>query len=844
MSKLYIYFTFFILFITIGKLADAQDEKAENNIEKSSPEAAPAKRTKVPKPKPYATVITSEAKTSIGFFKVHEVKDRYYFEIPNTMLGRDILVVSRIMNAPPKTSPSGERGTMFSGDQIGENMIAFIKGQDNRIFLELRMEIENGTDSTDGVSKALKANEAQPLVASFDIKAFTPDSNGVVIDMTDYISGDNDILFFDKRVKKGAGGITTIDAKASYIQSVKPFPINIEIATIKNYKTPNGVFLTYGLNTSMVLLPKEPMMPRYEDPRVGYFSNKIIDFDAQKNGADIRGYVARWRLEPKPQDMDKYFKGELVEPQKPIIIYIDPATPKKWVPYLIAGINDWQKAFEQAGFKNAIMGKEAPADDPNWSLQNALYSAIVYKPSKTPNASGPHVSDPRSGEILETHINWYHNVQTLIRQWYFVQCANVDTAARKPEFSNELMGSLIRFVSSHEVGHTLGLKHNFGSSSTMPVELLRNKAWVEANGHTPSIMDYARFNYVAQPEDNISEKGLFPRIGAYDKWAIQWAYTIIPKANTPDDEQPVLNKWVADSLGANPYLFYGAQGLSDPRSQAEVIGDNPMVANDYGIKNLKAILPHLMDWVNQPNDDYGAVREMHKTLVGQYQRYLGHVLGYLTGRYITYNSNDNTPEVKYIPKEKQKEALAFFNKHYFVTPAWLLYDPQIISYYGSLPREFTVNQESLINILLGSSIQRNISNQSFYEVNDTYRLEEFLKDLDNYILSDILSGKPLPDYHRRNLQRIYISGLAGKIIPGATTETRVGPFLFTIDANADKLTDAYTILKVHIAALDSQLKKAVQQSADSDVKEHLIYLQGILDNALKATLKATPKKGK
>jgi hypothetical protein len=359
---------------------------------------------------------------------------------------------------------------------------------------------------------------------------------------------------------------------------------------------------------------------------VGYFtSQQITDFDRNPQGVERIRYIRRFRLEPKPEDMEKYKRGELVEPVKPIVYFIDPTTPKKWVPYLILGVNDWAKAFEQAGFKNAIIAKEAPSKDKDstWSLEDASHNAIVYKPSDIANASGPSIIDPRSGEIMETHINWYHNVMSLLRNWYMVQTAAVDPQARKMVFDDELMGQLIRFVSSHEVGHTLGLRHNFGSSSTVPVEKLRDKAWVEATGHTPSIMDYARFNYVAQPEDKIEQIGLFPRIGDYDNWAIEWGYRLFPQFNSPEAEIGYLNKWTIDKV-KNQRLWWGdGEGnRDDPRSQTEDLGDNAMKASSYGIKNLQRIMPKLPEYTKLPDEDYEGLREMYNQVTGQFGRYL------------------------------------------------------------------------------------------------------------------------------------------------------------------------------------------------------------------------------
>src|SRR5688572_17251818 len=505
---------------------------AGTSIGQNAGGAPPTPRTPSTGPKPYSEVITSKAQTNKGLFVTHRVDDKYYFEIPDSLLNREILVVNRISKAP-----AGARAGTFgyAGDPISDNVISFEKGPGNRIFLRTISYSERGRDSA-GMYLSVKNSNVQPINAAFDVKAYAQDSvskaRGSVIDVTDYLMGDNDVLFFDARVKRGLS-LTNYQKDNSYVLDVKAFPTNIEIKTVKTFlrtappppgqqPTPgqSGSPTTFELNSSMVLLPAVPMRPRYFDPRVGYFATSYTDFDANPQGVERISMVTRWRLEPKPGDEAKYLRGELVEPKKQIVYYIDPATPQKWIPYLIAGVNDWNVAFEKAGWKNAIVAKLAPKNDPTWSLEGAGHSAIVYKPSDIPNASGPHVHDPRTGEILESHINWYHNVMNLVRDWYFIQTAAVDPRARSLRFPDSLMGKLIQFVSAHEVGHTLGLRHNFGSSSTIPVENLRNKTWVEQHGHTPSIMDYARFNYVAQPEDNIGELGLFPRIGEYDKWAI------------------------------------------------------------------------------------------------------------------------------------------------------------------------------------------------------------------------------------------------------------------------------------------------------------------------------------
>ena len=367
----------------------------------------------------------------------------------------------------------------YAGDQIGSNVIRFEKGPNNKLFLKKVSFDEISKDSTQAMYKAVTNSNVLPIVAAFDIKVLPTDSTATVIDFTDYISGDNDVLFFSGNAKN-AFQVGGYQSDKSYINDVKSYPVNIEIKTVKTYskgggssltaRTPgagvstSNVLYTLELNSSMVLLPQAPARQRFFDPRVGYFARSYTDFDVNPQGVKDISIIVRWKLEPRAEDVEKYKRGELVEPKKQIIYYIDPATPKKWVPYLIQGVNDWQDAFEKAGFKNAIVAKPAPApwEDSTWSLEDARYSAIVYKPSVVANASGPNVHDPRSGEILESHINWYHNVMNLLRNWYFIQCAPTDPRARKMEFDDELMGQLILFVSSHEVGHTLWLRHNFG----------------------------------------------------------------------------------------------------------------------------------------------------------------------------------------------------------------------------------------------------------------------------------------------------------------------------------------------------------------------------------------------
>ncbi|HEX2536531.1 MAG TPA: zinc-dependent metalloprotease, partial [Chitinophagaceae bacterium] len=624
--------------------------------------------------RPFSEIIPARARTSKGLFTVHGVDDKLFFEIPDSLLQREILIVNRIAR-----SGAGARNGFlgYAGDPIGDNVISFERGPNNKIFLRSISYQEMARD-TAGLYQSVRNSNIQPIVAAFDIRSVHRDSasgtSGSVIEVTDYLMGDNDLLFFSARTKR-ALGIGQYQREYSYIDTVRAFPSNVQIRTVKTYlRTPQPApgqspIISFGgaaaspttfeLSSSMILLPARPMQARYFDPRVGYFSTGYTDFDLNPQGVERVRMVTRWRLEPKEGEEAKYLRGELVEPKKPIVFYIDPATPRKWVPYLIKGVNDWQVAFEKAGFKNAIYALEAPTNDPEWSIDNAKYSAIVYKPSDIPNASGPHIHDPRTGEILESHINWYHNVMNLLRNWYFVQTAAVDPRARTTRFEDSLMGELIRFVSSHEVGHTLGLRHNFGSSSTVPVEQLRNKAWLEANGHTPSIMDYARFNYVAQPEDNITSKGLFPRIGDYDLWAIEWGYRWFPEAKSPEAEVPILNKLTIEKLKNKRNWFITESDPDDPRAQNEDLGDNAVKAGTYGILNLKRIVTRLPEWTRVPNKSYESLEELYTNLVTQFGRYMGHVSKNIGGVMTTPKTVEQAGVVvEFTPRARQKEAMA------------------------------------------------------------------------------------------------------------------------------------------------------------------------------------------
>jgi hypothetical protein len=794
-------------------------------------------------PRPYKDVITPRAITDTGLFQVHKIDDRYFFEIGDSLLGRDILIVNRLSKAS-----AGMRNGFFgyAGDQIGQSVIRFDKGPNNKLFLRNISYAEYARDSTSPMFTAVNKSNVQPISASFDIRAFSKDSSGIVIEMTDYINSDNDVLYFNGAIKSTMR-IGGQQSDKSYISSVRAYPLNIEIAAVKTYSRlagglgaqggPTGSSnITVELNSSFILLPQTPMQPRYFDPRVGYFAIGYTDFDINPQGVEAIRLIQRWRLEPRKEDLEKYRRGELVVPEKPIVFYIDPATPKKWIPYLIQGVNDWQSSFEKAGFKNAIVGKLAPtkSEDPEWSLEDARYSAIVYKPSDIANASGPRISDPRSGEIMESHINWYHNVMELIHNWYFIQCAPVDTAARKMIFDDELMGQLIRFVSSHEVGHTLGLRHNYGSSSTIPVEKLRDKAWVEANGHTPSIMDYARFNYVAQPEDHVGRAGLFPRIGDYDKWAIEWGYKLLPQFKSAETEQSFLNSWVIEKLKDNRLWFGTETNPDDPRSQREQVGDDAMKGSMYGIRNLQRIVPNLIEWTKEPNKDYSNLREMYSTLTGQFSQYMAHVVKYVGGIMETPRTVEEKGAVyEVVPKAKQKEAVEFLNRQLFNTPAWLINNDIFNRTGGNALTTIGTLQDNILNRLLSTGTLTKLIDAEAELGSRAYSITELFNDLENGIWSELPAKKRI-DVYRRNLQKSYVEILEGLLSSRSSGSGTNVVILIGGGGGAPNLdkSDIRSVARAQLVALRSEIRTASTVISDPMSKYHLRDIMARIDKLL------------
>jgi hypothetical protein len=770
----------------------------------------------------YDKVIPSGAKSMKGMFTTHFTDNKWYFEIPDSLLKRYILAVTRYVNMPQGIN-------LYGGEKANEQTIYFEKGAGNKLLLRACLYKDIASDTNQVIQLAINNSTVNPIVAALDIKAINPANNNLVVEVTDLFRKESPIFSLNAAMKTETKLSAFADDR-SFLNSIKSYPINVEIKTTKTYSSSGSIpaaaltgSVTLDLNTSLVLLPKEPMRKRLFDERVGYFTNSYVLYSDDSQQAKKLAFIQRYRLEPKPEDLEKYKRGELVEPKKQIVYYIDPATPKKWRPYLIAGVNDWQKAFEQAGFKNAIIGKEWPVEDTTMSLEDARFSVIRYFASDKANAYGPRISDPRSGEIIESHVGWYHSVMRLLQSWYMLQVGAIDPRARKMTFDDELMGDLIRFVSSHEIGHTIGLRHNMGASSQTPVELLRNKKWVEANGHTVSIMDYARFNYVAQPEDSISKAGIYPRIGAYDKWAIQWGYKMIFDTKNEQDDHKILNKLIIDSLAADPKLWFGGEGKNeDPRSQSEDLGDDAMKASDYGLKNLRRIIPQLVTWTAEDGDLYENLKNVHKGAVSEYSRFLYHVMKNMAGQYVTLKSTDETGAVyRPIEKEKIKAVVDYVGRQLFEAPLWL-YPDEITRNISVDPiKAIVMQQNQFLRIFLSPVMLSNLL-QIDLKAGYNYPISEYLEDLQSTIWIDFTKDKT-KNMYRRSEQRFYVELLAGLINTKRIVDGKA--------ATEVELTDVHLIARQHL----QELRKSVKQlkASDSIDKLHLKEMNKQIELILK-----------
>ena len=770
--------------------------------------------------KPYSKVITKEAKTDKGLFDVHVVDGNHFYEIPDSLFNKEMLMVSRIA----KTAS----GIGFGGGKINTQVLRWEK-KNKKVLLRV---VSYGIVAADSlpVHEAVLNSNFEPILQSFDIKAYHKNDStaATVIQVDDFLVKDINAIgmpeFYRKRYK-----VSRLDEKRSFIDSIRSYPRNVEARHVKTYfakEAPSNRSLgsiSVEINNSMILLPEEQMKRRYFDRRVGWFARGQTDYGLDAQESKTITYLDRWRLEVKDEDKEKYAAGELVEPKKQIVYYVDRATPEQWVPYIKQGIEDWQVAFEAAGFKNAIIAKDPPTkeEDPEWSPEDVRYSVVRYLASPIPNANGPHVSDPRSGEILESDINWYHNVMTLLRNWFFVQTAAINPDAQGVAFKDEVMGRLIRFVSSHEVGHTLGLPHNMGSSVAYPVDSLRSASFTKKYGTAPSIMDYARFNYIAQPGDE--GVALMPDIGIYDKHAIRWGYKPILDTSA-EDEKSILDGWILEHAG-DPLYRFGHQQIGDvvdPSSQTEDLGDDAIKASQYGIANLKRIVPKLVEWTAEDGKNYDDLETLYGQVLSQYNRYMGHVSNNIGGVYEHHKTYEQEGAV-YTPvsKEHQKNCMTFIQNELFKTPTWMMDNDLFskIEYSGSVERIRRMQERTLNNMLRLGKLARLIENETMNGT-QAYSIIEMMSDLRKGIWSELRSGRKI-DTYRRNLQKAHVDRLA--YLMTAKSEGKkpeFGGYQKSTVINTSQ-SDIRSLARAELNTIQRQARNASAKTSDTMSKYHL-----------------------
>jgi hypothetical protein len=753
----------------------------------------------------YYDIITDDAVTEEGLFSVHQVNSKLYFEIPDSLLGRELLLVSRIVRA--------QTGTGYGGLRLNNYVLRWEKSGE-KILLRNVMH-QSVADTSASIYKAVRAANFEPIIAAFKIESAGPDGVSSLIEVTDLFT--TDVPEFSPRERfRGR----RVDSDRSYIERFRAFPENVEVTnvlTMQSENVPSGGSLrsiSMMINFSFLQLPEVPMQPRLHDERVGYFSVQQVDYSRPEHRAERRRYITRWRLERSDDEPDE---NGLYEPKKPIVFYVDPGTPEFLVDYVIQGVNDWQPAFEQAGFRNAIIGKKAPVDDPEFSMEDARYSMVRWMPSTVMNAFGPHVNDPRSGEIITSSIGMFHNVQNLLRNWYFVQGGAVDERMQNLPMPDSLMGRLVRMVVAHEVGHTLGLPHNMKSSATVPTDSLRSPTFTHKYGTTPSIMDYARMNYVAQPGDGAY---MFPIVSIYDKFAVEWGYTPISEAKSADEEKPFLNR-IAARQEDEPMLLFGNLSTYDPTQQREALGENHVKSTRYGIENIKRIMTFIVDAAGQEGDDFQTLSELYDTVIQQRNWWLGHVVNWVGGIYSERKVyGQDGPVYTPVPRERQVEALQYLLDEAFQTPHYLL-DPgvlDLIQPFGSGNRIMQGQRNLLLNLMSTPRLNRMAELEATRSASEVYAVDDMMTDLRKGVWSELGNNRVSIEMYRRNLQRAYLDVMEVQL-PGLFIRTS---------------SEGAAMIRGHLRALKRDVDRAISRAVDNPTRYHLEdvseRIRDILDN--------------
>ena len=708
-------------------------------------------------PKEYTAVISAAARTQNGVFKVHQVDAKIYYEIPRSELGKPFLWVTRIARAPE---------LLGYGNATLARLMVVWDLRENKVLL-CSVQSSPVADPDLPIARAVAAVSNPEIVQSFPVQAYGP-GRSLVIEVTNLFA--TDVPEFSMRARLGAQGF---DANRSFIERVSAYATNIEVEATYTYTsisgarpveegshTGNASSASFVLHHSMRKLPEKPMRPRLADPRVAFITGEFLDFGMDTNRAPRRSYIYRWRLDKKDPT------ASVSDVVKPIEIYVDPATPSKWVQYVKQGIEDWRPAFEQAGFHNAIVAREVAPDDKDWSPEDARYTVVSWQPLTSPLAFTSFVTDPRSGEMLTPEIQFYHGIIDRMAGNYFVQVGPLDPRARKWPLPDVVIGEFIRYVVAHEVGHALGLSHNFEASAMYPAEKVRDKAWVREMGYSPSIEDYSRFNYVAQPEDGIAPEDLVPRIGPYDRWAIRWGYATVPGAKTPEEEKSTLDGWAREQE-KTPWFRWVTEngGEADPADRMESVGDaDPIGSTTLGLKNLHRVMDMLIPATEDQN--WRDLEFLYKRVLGQWTNEMLTVAGWVGGTLgqerIKVGDGDR---FRIVPREQQRAATLFLNENAFATPRFLIRADVLRRIEPSGEADHILEAQSwVLRTLLSASRLNRMVELEAIDGASAYSVQVFLADVRNGVWGEIHSGAPI-DLWRRNLQRSYLEIMTARIFP-------------------------------------------------------------------------------